>query len=116
MSLHTLPQLSRVLSISIIYIPNRNIMAMRMRYGSHRRSIWSSKNSHESWTLVRFPHPVYLNATNNDEIHTAYCVGTPATGILKPFSCLSHCSDFPSFQLVKSWNTGPLLSDSCGYI
>ncbi|OBT60823.1 hypothetical protein VE03_09917 [Pseudogymnoascus sp. 23342-1-I1] len=72
----------------------------------------------------------------------AYCVGI--SGIWKPFGCLSRCSDFPSFELVdvsspsppqppqsfqhtkntkantqpqpQTWNTGPLYSDSCGYI
>jgi hypothetical protein len=43
-----------------------------------------------------------------------YCVGT--TGISPPFSCLSRCKDFPSLRLVRTWNTGVLLSDSCGYI
>ncbi|KAK2768830.1 hypothetical protein FQN54_000690 [Arachnomyces sp. PD_36] len=44
----------------------------------------------------------------------AYCVGS--TGIRKPFSCSNHCDDFRGFELVTSWHTGPLLSDSCGYI
>jgi len=43
-----------------------------------------------------------------------YCVGT--TGVSKPFSCISRCSEFPSLNLVASWNTGVLMSDSCGYI
>ena len=34
----------------------------------------------------------------------------------KPFLCASHCTDFPDFELIKTWETGPLLSDSCGYI
>ena len=49
-------------------------------------------------------------------VDIAYCVGLTNTGISKPFGCLSRCSDFPDFELVKSWNTGPLMSDSCGYI
>uniref|UniRef100_A0A093UXZ8 Feruloyl esterase A n=1 Tax=Talaromyces marneffei PM1 TaxID=1077442 RepID=A0A093UXZ8_TALMA len=44
----------------------------------------------------------------------AYCVGT--TGIHNPFACLSHCEEFKGFELITTWNTGPLLSDSCGYI
>ncbi|RDA92296.1 hypothetical protein CP533_3274 [Ophiocordyceps camponoti-saundersi (nom. inval.)] len=44
----------------------------------------------------------------------AYCVGN--SGVRKPFRCLSHCSDFPSLSLATTWNTGMLLSDSCGYI
>lgn len=47
-------------------------------------------------------------------VDISYCVGT--TGIQKPFKCLSRCSDFEGFELVTTWNTGPLLSDSSGYI
>lgn len=47
-------------------------------------------------------------------VDIAYCIGT--TGVRKPFECVSRCNDFPSLELINSWNTGPLLSDSCGYI
>jgi hypothetical protein len=47
-------------------------------------------------------------------VDIAYCVGN--TGISKPFSCVSRCNEFPTLELVTAWNTGPLLSDSCGYI
>lgn len=47
-------------------------------------------------------------------VDIAYCVGT--TGIAKPFVCASRCTDFPTFELVETFNTGPLMSDSCGYI
>jgi hypothetical protein len=47
-------------------------------------------------------------------VDISYCVGT--SGIRKPFNCLSRCSDFEGFELVTTWNTGPLLSDSSGYI
>ncbi|KAI0871437.1 Alpha/Beta hydrolase protein [Hypoxylon argillaceum] len=47
-------------------------------------------------------------------VDIAYCVGT--TGIRQPFSCISRCDDFPSLQLVTTWNTGVLLGDSCGYV
>ncbi len=47
-------------------------------------------------------------------VDIAYCVGL--TGIHKPFECLSRCDDFKGFELVSTWHTGPLLSDSCGYI
>ncbi|GFF27941.1 probable feruloyl esterase A [Aspergillus lentulus] len=47
-------------------------------------------------------------------VDVSYCVGT--TKIRKPFNCLSHCSEFQGFELVTTWNTGPFLSDSCGYI
>lgn len=47
-------------------------------------------------------------------VDISYCVGS--TGIQEPFKCLSRCSEFPGFELITTWNTGPLLSDSCGYI
>lgn len=47
-------------------------------------------------------------------VDIAYCVGT--TGISPPFSCASRCKEFPSLHLIRTWNTGVLLSDSCGYI
>lgn len=66
-------------------------------------------------------------------VDISYCVGT--TGIQKPFLCASRCSDFKGFELVtvgnllvhierewkliavlQTWETGPLLSDSCGYV
>lgn len=49
-------------------------------------------------------------------VDITYCVGLTGLGITEPFSCLSRCKDFPEFELVTTWNTGPLLSDSCGYI
>ncbi|KAH6853717.1 Alpha/Beta hydrolase protein [Chaetomium sp. MPI-CAGE-AT-0009] len=47
-------------------------------------------------------------------VDITYCVGT--TGIAPPFSCVSRCRDFPSLRLLRTWNTGLLLSDSCGFI
>ncbi|KAL0939280.1 extracellular triacylglycerol [Colletotrichum truncatum] len=47
-------------------------------------------------------------------VDITYCVGN--SGISQPFSCVSRCKEFPSFNLVTTWNTGLLLSDSCGYI
>ncbi|KAH7355860.1 Alpha/Beta hydrolase protein [Pyrenochaeta sp. MPI-SDFR-AT-0127] len=51
-------------------------------------------------------------------VDISYCVGTAGLGIQKPFSCASRCADadFDAFELVTAWNTGPFLSDSCGYI
>ncbi|KAF2405400.1 alpha/beta-hydrolase [Trichodelitschia bisporula] len=49
-------------------------------------------------------------------VDITYCVGMTGLGIRKPFECASRCKDFPDFELVSMWNTGPLLSDSCGYI
>ncbi|KAJ5534942.1 hypothetical protein N7527_001196 [Penicillium freii] len=47
-------------------------------------------------------------------VDISYCVGT--TGVQQPFQCLSRCIEFPELELVTTWNTGVLLSDSCGYI
>ncbi|KAI0125902.1 Alpha/Beta hydrolase protein [Xylariales sp. AK1849] len=47
-------------------------------------------------------------------VDIAYCVGT--TGLSQPFTCASRCKDFPTLGLVTTWNTGVLMSDSCGYI
>ncbi|KAE8324162.1 Alpha/Beta hydrolase protein [Aspergillus sergii] len=47
-------------------------------------------------------------------VDVSYCVGS--TGVQKPFRCLSRCNEFPGFELITTWSTGPLLSDSCGYI
>ena len=48
-------------------------------------------------------------------VDISYCVGT--SGIHHPFTCLSRCAEFaPAFELVTTWNTGPLMSDSSGYI
>ena len=51
-------------------------------------------------------------------VDISYCVGTTGLGITEPFECASRCSDpgFESFELVTTWNTGALLSDSCGYM
>lgn len=49
-------------------------------------------------------------------VDISYCVGVTGTGIQKPFLCASRCQDFPHFELVTTWNTGPFLSDSCGYV
>ncbi|CAF9904353.1 MAG: hypothetical protein ALECFALPRED_007526 [Alectoria fallacina] len=49
-------------------------------------------------------------------VDISYCVGVTGTGIQKPFTCVSRCQDFHSFELVTTWNTGPFMSDSCGYI
>ncbi len=49
-------------------------------------------------------------------VDISYCVGVTGTGIQKPFLCASRCQDFPDFELVTTWNTGPFMSDSCGYV
>lgn len=47
-------------------------------------------------------------------VDITYCVGT--SGVSKPFNCVSRCQDFPTLELAMTWNTGMLMSDSCGYI
>ncbi|KAH6899009.1 Alpha/Beta hydrolase protein [Thelonectria olida] len=47
-------------------------------------------------------------------VDVTYCIGT--TGVSKPFDCVSRCEDFPNISLVTTWNTGVLMSDSCGFI
>lgn len=34
-------------------------------------------------------------------VDISYCVGLTVIGISKPFKCLSRCSEFPEFELVK---------------
>jgi hypothetical protein len=34
-------------------------------------------------------------------VDISYCVGSTGLGIQKPFQCLSRCSEFDSFELVK---------------
>lgn len=47
-------------------------------------------------------------------VDITYCVG--ASGIYQPFTCASRCKEFPNVRLASTWNTGVLLSDSCGYV
>ncbi|KAL3470665.1 Alpha/Beta hydrolase protein [Aspergillus californicus] len=47
-------------------------------------------------------------------LDVSYCIGN--TGIQRPFQCLSHCRELKDFELVTTWHTGLLLSDSCGFI
>jgi hypothetical protein len=47
-------------------------------------------------------------------VDISYCIGT--TGVSKPFNCASRCNEFPTLSLAATWNTGILLSDSCGYL
>jgi hypothetical protein len=49
-------------------------------------------------------------------VDIAYCIGVQGPGITAPFECPSHCNDFPSVELITTWNTGQMLSDSCGYV
>ncbi|TKX25353.1 lipase-like protein 3 [Elsinoe australis] len=49
-------------------------------------------------------------------VDITYCINPTNLGLTKPFTCLSRCTDFPTLKLITTWNTGPLLTDSCGYI
>lgn len=47
-------------------------------------------------------------------VDVSYCVG--GLGVQQPFECANRCKDFPDFELITTFNTGPLLADSCGYV
>ncbi|KAF2237612.1 alpha/beta-hydrolase [Viridothelium virens] len=83
------------------------------------------------WCLPTSQAPLVDHATRNRSVSfqvfaeleelarlvdISYCVGLTGTGIQKPFKCISRCDDFQDFELVTTWNTGQLMSDSCGYI
>lgn len=71
--------------------------------------------THEGSSLPNISPPLFDSLEELARIvDISYCVGS--TGIQKPFNCLGRCSEFEGFELVTTWNTGPLLSDSCGYI
>jgi len=70
-------------------------------------------------TLLHNDAPISANVFESLEelariVDISYCVGS--SGIQRPFQCLSRCKEFEGFDLITTWNTGPLLSDSCGYI
>ena len=74
-----------------------------------------------SGSLVTSNHNISEELFNDLEelsriVDISYCVGNTGTGIQNPFLCASRCQDFPNFELVTTWNTGPFLSDSCGYV
>ena len=74
-----------------------------------------------SGSFATFNHNISETLFNDLEelsriVDISYCVGATGTGIQKPFLCASRCQDFPDFELLTTWNTGPLISDSCGYI
>ena len=64
---------------------------------------------------IDVPLPLFANLERLSRlVDISYCIGY--AGVSKPFECVSRCNDFPTLTLIKSWNTGILLSDSCGYI
>jgi len=50
-------------------------------------------------------------------VDISYCVGLTGLGITQPFQCLSHCSEFPSFELItvsrKDYLLENDLADTC---
>ncbi|KAF1845972.1 lipase precursor [Cucurbitaria berberidis CBS 394.84] len=103
-----------------------SLLALFLRLAVILASVCASRSDGTQHPLVRGP--------SNDSVITqdlfweleelarivdiSYCVGTAGLGIQKPFQCASRCADrdFETFELVTAWNTGPFLSDSCGYI
>lgn len=97
---------------------------------------WASPVSQVPLTVSIMDRNISLELFTNLEelsriVDISYCVGT--TGIQKPFQCASRCQDFNGFELVtvskqteleskmltaikQTWETGSLLSDSCGYL
>ncbi|PSS27720.1 hypothetical protein M430DRAFT_157952 [Amorphotheca resinae ATCC 22711] len=49
-------------------------------------------------------------------VDISYCITPALSGLTPPFHCASHCSQFPLVQLIDTFHTGPLSTDSCGYI
>jgi Lipase (class 3) len=78
-------------------------------------AIASALSAHVASNPANISQPLFESLEELARIvDIAYCVGS--TGIQKPFTCLSRCNEFEGFELVTTWNTGPMLSDSCGYI
>lgn len=91
-------------------------------------------NSLHEAELIPFQRPISSYSASDDDLSTlsvspafftelerlarlvdiTYCVGT--SGIYQPFSCASRCREFPNLRLASTWNTGVLMSDSCGYV
>ncbi|KAK4038733.1 Alpha/Beta hydrolase protein [Parachaetomium inaequale] len=91
--------------------PQQHRLSPSPNTASHSQPDGSGSSAHG--TGVSTPFFASLERTAR-LVDITYCVGT--TGIAPPFSCVSRCSEFPALQLLRTWNTGVLLSDSCGYI
>ncbi|KAH7326491.1 Alpha/Beta hydrolase protein [Stachybotrys elegans] len=71
--------------------------------------------AHDTTTTQSISLPLFASLERLARlVDISYCIGS--TGVSKPFRCVSWCSEFPTLSLVTTWNTGILLSDSCGYI
>lgn len=75
--------------------------------------VWAAEAVNSTAPTVDAPLFQQLDRTAR-LVDISYCVG--GLGITEPFECASRCDEFPDVSLVTTWDTGPLLSDSCGYI
>ncbi|PYI25334.1 putative lipase [Aspergillus indologenus CBS 114.80] len=90
-------------SISLVLLVRRTVSSVQL----DRISLHEAPRS--------IPNSLFLELDQLARVvDVSYCVGN--TGLRKPFECLSHCADLEGFELISVWNTGPFLSDSCGYI
>ena len=65
----------------------------------HLTAASPSRNGNESFNRT-VSRSVFLELEELSRlVAISYCVGE--TGIHKPFECLSHCSDFKGFELIK---------------
>lgn len=100
-------------SLSLLHIFALGVTAFTLAspiFGQYLPSKHEDANSSNGISIELFASLERLSRL----VDIAYCVGT--TGIRQPFSCISRCKDFPSFELAATWNTGVFLSDSCGYV
>ncbi|ROT40042.1 alpha/beta-hydrolase [Sodiomyces alkalinus F11] len=80
---------------------------------------FSSAALQEPLVTSASPQPVSVAVFSSLErlsrlVDITYCVGN--TGMWKPFKCASRCNEFPTLTLETTWQTGILMSDSCGFI
>lgn len=82
---------------------------------SFQRPISSQPDSHGDLSTLSISPAFFSDLERLARlVDITYCVGT--SGVYKPFTCASRCKDFPQLELASTWNTGALLSDSCGYV
>ncbi|KAJ8070207.1 hypothetical protein OCU04_000593 [Sclerotinia nivalis] len=85
---------------------------------SHTRSSSSSSTSAQlqsAHNQPTIPLPLFHSLEELARlVDISYCIGT--SGISKPFQCASRCDEFPGYELVDTFNTGVVKSDSSGYI
>lgn len=82
---------------------------------SFQRPLSSRPDSDDEPSVLSVSHGFFSDIERLARlVDITYCVGT--SGVYQPFSCASRCKDFPNLHLASTWNTGPLLSDSCGFV